>query len=295
MTTLSQFFPSGSSSGGGDTIPATTTVAEVLLVGGGGSGSKICAANPAYTGTGGSAGGVLISHRYCFEQGCSYTITIGSGGAVTPYSLGCDGSPSSIVGYGVSLTAYGAYCNGQHNFTNQINEYTTHYGNPKGVPRFTSPSPSLNVGGAGGGGATARGTDAFSMVIPSGATCVEGGDAGHGIISTISGGMAYYGGGGGGGASNYPGPFVAKNSCGGIGGGGPANPYVGISGCVNTGGGGGGGNGPISCGGAGGSGVLFIRYPDTYRAAPSTSGNTPTPAQSGCRVYRWNGSGSITF
>ena len=292
MTTLSQFFPSGSSSGGGgDTIPATTTVAEILLVGGGGSGSKICTINCTYTGAGGSAGGVLISHKYCFEQGCSYTITIGSGGAAGPYSTGCDGSPSSIVGYGVSLTAHGAYCKGQHNFTNQINEYTTHYGNPRGVNRFIGPpSPGVSNSGGGGGGATSKGNDAFSLAL-SAAICNEGGDGGHGIISTISGVGAIYGGGGGGGSSSYPSTFVSQNSCGGIGGGGNAAQ----SGSANTGGGGGGGNGSSGSGCVGGSGVLFIRYPDTYRSAPSTSGNTPTPAQSGCRVYLWNGSGSITF
>jgi hypothetical protein len=46
--------------------------------------------------------------------------------------------------------------------------------------------------------------------------------------------------------------------------------------------------------GSGGSGVVIIRYADTYAAASTTGSPTITVA-GGYRVYKWTGSGSITF
>ncbi len=68
--------------------------------------------------------------------------------------------------------------------------------------------------------------------------------------------------------------------------------------CANYGAGG--SIGSCNCGAAcpqsaGGSGIVFVRYPTEYNAAASVSGNTPTPAQPGYHVYRFNGDGSITF
>ena len=48
------------------------------------------------------------------------------------------------------------------------------------------------------------------------------------------------------------------------------------------------------CGTNGASGSLIIRYPTAFAAATVT-GNTPTPAQPGYRVYKWTGPGTITF
>lgn len=297
MTTLSQFFPSGSSGGGGDTIPATTTVAEVLLVGGGGGAAKNCNNSITYSASGGTAGGVLISTKYCFEQGCTYTIAIGAGGASPPYSPGCPGTPSSIVGYGVSLTAFGAYICGRNNFTLQLDQHTTHLGNPAGrIGRICSPTFCHNVG-AGGGGALMRGDSGCRWLgSPPYSLSAVGGPGGDGIASNISGTECYYGGGGSGGGGPYSTcPIARENPWAGLGGGGCAAAPAGTNGTANTGGGGGGGLRSSNNGGSGGSGVLFIRYPTDYRAAPGTTGNTPTPAQPGYNVYRWNGDGSITF
>jgi hypothetical protein len=66
---------------------------------------------------------------------------------------------------------------------------------------------------------------------------------------------------------------------------------------ANTGGGGGGSgySGSFVLGSAGGSGVVVIRYADTFAAAASTTGSPTVTVSGGFRIYRWTGSGSITF
>jgi hypothetical protein len=48
-------------------------------------------------------------------------------------------------------------------------------------------------------------------------------------------------------------------------------------------------------GGVGGSGVVILRYPDTYPAASSTTGSPSITVSGGKRIYKFNGSGSIVF
>ena len=47
--------------------------------------------------------------------------------------------------------------------------------------------------------------------------------------------------------------------------------------------------------GTGGSGIVIIRYADTYAAATSTTGSPTITTAGGYRVYKWTSSGSITF
>jgi hypothetical protein len=63
---------------------------------------------------------------------------------------------------------------------------------------------------------------------------------------------------------------------------------------VNTGGGGG-GIWENAQAGAGGSGVVIVRYADTYAAAASTTGSPTVTVAGGYRIYKWITSGSITF
>jgi hypothetical protein len=85
---------------------------------------------------------------------------------------------------------------------------------------------------------------------------------------------------------------------GGVGGGGNAGINAnGSAGTANTGGGGGGGpriGGGVN-GGAGGSGIVILRYPDTFIAATSTTGSPTITVAGGFRVYKFTASGSITF
>jgi len=118
---------------------------------------------------------------------------------------------------------------------------------PQGNPGGCASDGPLNVWGGGGGGATQAGTNACAY-----GTLGDGGDGGQ---TSISGSATYYAGGGGGGAT--PGRPTVGGAPGGLGGGGPgAGPIQ--AGTANTGGGGGGGDN--TCGGAGGSGIVIIRY-----------------------------------
>jgi hypothetical protein len=69
------------------------------------------------------------------------------------------------------------------------------------------------------------------------------------------------------------------------------------NGTANTGGGGGGLGLPntTSLAGAGGSGVVIIRYSDAFPLASATTGSPTITTTGGFRIYRWTSSGSITF
>jgi hypothetical protein len=65
---------------------------------------------------------------------------------------------------------------------------------------------------------------------------------------------------------------------------------------VNTGSGGGGSSsGSTNYGGDGGSGIIIIRYPDTFDPAAATTGSPTITVSGGYRIYKFTGSGSITF
>jgi len=65
---------------------------------------------------------------------------------------------------------------------------------------------------------------------------------------------------------------------------------------LNSGGGGGGSKfETTSSGGNGGSGVVIIRYPNTFADAVSTTGSPTFTNTGGNKIYKFTGSGSITF
>ena len=107
------------------------------------------------------------------------------------------------------------------------------------------------------------------------------------MASSITGSSVTYAGGGGGGKGN------GSSGTGGSGGGGNGGS-PGAAGTANTGGGGGGGDDGQSSG-SGGSGVVIIRYADSFTAATATTGSPTITVTGGYRIYRWTGSGSITF
>jgi hypothetical protein len=122
-------------------------------------------------------------------------------------------------------------------------------GNNGGIGSFPSPCASAQAGG-GGGGAGAVGQNAPSFC--------QAGNGGNGVSSSITGSSVARAGGGGGGF-HTPTPAACAGN-GGTGGGAVGN---GGTGTANTGGGGGSSNAisaPFECGGAGGSGIVIIRY-----------------------------------
>ena len=65
---------------------------------------------------------------------------------------------------------------------------------------------------------------------------------------------------------------------------------------VVAGGGGGGYYDSITpLGGNGGSGVVIMRYPESYAAASATTGSLTITVAGGYRTYKFTGSGSITL
>jgi len=287
MSVLSQFFS------GADTNIALVPI-EIFMVGGGGGGAG---PTTVLYNCGGGAGQVLYTRSYA-TIGKSYTLTIGAGGSPSP-------APSGLGGVG-NATIFGNYIA---------------YGGGGGIS-YSNPSPTNNgsYGSAGGGGGvcyvsgnTISDTGfsaAYSAPLYGGGGAggvptpnpnpYSGPNGGNGIPADVIGIPTIVGGGGGPGSSTQ-----GYWGSGGPGGGGngayanvPGPQTIGASGTANTGGGGGGGAGSGNApgvGGSGGSGLLIIRYPTSWAAATVT-GNTPTPAQPGYNVYRWNsGPGTITF
>jgi hypothetical protein len=228
---------------------------EYLVVGGGGLGhSQYFVLSGYYAGGGGGGGKVLIGTFV--PSITSYAITVGRGGyyngTYTPDT--CDGLASSISV--VSISAGGGY--GQPGRQGGQS--------PSGYSRGGYYDSTFYDGGGGGAGAGGNGGSASSS------SSGTAGNGGAGVASAISGTSLYYGGGGGGGvchsssiAPNYA-PGVGGSSVGGTG----SDKISGTNGAgttpaaapANRGGGGGGGAGieHTFVGGAGGSGVVILRY-----------------------------------
>ena len=249
---------------------------EIFVVGGGGSGGKSDAG-------GGGAGGIALATNKTLSPG-TYPVTVGGGGAgVSSPGRGNDGSNSSFVAPGFTITGNGGGAGGA---------YPNLTGNPGGsgggnlgqnATPVPASQPSANPGipnvtnygnagghtyggggGAGGAGANGAGPPAF-----------DGGAGGAGqqfpdytgaligvpALSPLNG---YYGGGGGG-TSQPPGYAPGGSGGGGRGGENNSDSSPEMYGVTNSGGGSGGAG---TTGGAGhgdsfpaGSGIVVIRYP----------------------------------
>ena len=207
------------------------------------------------------AGGGAVSGSPCYQRGCSgsnsvfagsSTITSagggGGGGGDTP-PTGTAAGNSGGSGGGGGKTGAPACGVGTQGGVGNTPPVSPSQGNSGGVGGVPNP----NIGG-GGGGHAATGQNA---VGPSS----DGGDGGNGSVIKIDDTCAAYAGGGGGQAEGQPAPVQGQ---GGSGGGGSAGQTgsSGNAGSINTGGGGGGADSQPSGqqSGAGGSGIVIIRY-----------------------------------
>ena len=237
---------------------------EYLIVAGGGGGGASRGGGTA--GGGGGAGGLLTGFTTVTSQ--AYTITVGAGGS--PGGINNNGVAPLAGGNSVAfgLTAVG----GGRAGTYALNEggvggsggggaYT---GGSGGVSFGAGTTDQGNAGGNGNAGANQPGGGGGGAGSIGGtATATISGAGGVGISSNITGIITSYAGGGGGGL--YAGGGTASG--GGFGGGGDGGGLsIGVAataGTPNSGGGGGGVGGPPDTGlpGAGGSGIVVVRYP----------------------------------
>ena len=229
------------------TAGANLTVDAAIVAGGGAGGGS--------TAGGGGAGGFIESNSYTVAVQ-NYTITIGAGaGPGISTQLSTSGSNTVALG----STAIG----GGGGSTSTNNSYTQHAGlsggsGGGGAHYHVTGAPGAGTAGQGNSGGVANG--------------YSGAGGGKGAVGGA--GNAQYNGAGGVGlnwkslGTYYAGGGGAENGLGGLGGGGkgisvtgqPAHPN-GESGFANTGGGGGTCWGYVSHnGGAGGSGIVIIRY-----------------------------------
>jgi hypothetical protein len=147
---MSQFI-GGIVSGSVNPLAQTTNTVEYLVVGGGGSGGGHTTAH--YFGAGGGgAGGLLTSAGYVITPGVTYTITIGTGGAIPTVvnSRGVSGSNSS---FGIGSSTYTADISGTIIGVGGGGGAAPSYNGTGGNPSSGAVYGPGFPGGSGGGGA----------------------------------------------------------------------------------------------------------------------------------------------
>jgi hypothetical protein len=247
-------------------VPTQGLTADALVVAGGGGGGSVVAG-------GGGAGGLLGFTNQTFSSGVTYTCTVGTGGAGGVYTSG----------------SYGSGNYGTNGNDSQLGALTLVKGGGGGAPNDRAGFTQGLAGGSGGGGASSTSTNG------TGGAATSGQGQNGGASASDNNTYRYTGGGGGAGNTGSPDATASRGGIGGVGssaysswgaatgqgqnvsgtyyfaGGGGAGQTVqaggyggGASGGTNAGsintGGGGGGSSGVNAGGAGGSGIVIIRY-----------------------------------
>ena len=286
-------------------IPLTV---EYLIVGGGGGGGHV---------GGGGAGGYRTNYggtKLTLAVATNYGITVGAGGNGSTSTVNPANATSGSSSVFSNITSAGGGHGGANTsaHTNGIaadggsgggggwdGTAVTDAGGDGNTPS-TSPSQGNNGGsggyahpyyaGGGGGGANTVGQD---KQVSGSAT---GGAGGDGLQNNITGSSVIYAGGGGGQAMQWTsGPSGRTGGAGGAGGGGQGGgSTTPTNGGINLGGGGG-SPGYLTTGiGAGGSGIVILRYPSGYTIS-GLSGTTTTVGSDSVTTFTNVGTGNIQF
>ena len=302
---------------------------EYLVVAGGGAGGEDIAGGGGAGGlrtnvVGATSGGGASAEASLSLAPATYTVTVGAGGAAVtgsesiPANTGTNGSNSVFS----SVTALGGGGGGAEGGGGAN---TGGSGGGAGYNTNTGAAGTANQGYAGGnaiGGTCGGGGGAGGVGVSPASAGSYGGNGGSGVISTIDGTSYYYAGGGGG--SGWTSALGAGNGgAGGGGGGGGAgsaynlNPGTGntqgrnngLNGNIgsvgkggnagtNTGGGGGGAGesnaGYQSTSGAGGSGIVIVRYLTADAVGRTITGGTATTSGS-YTIRTFTSSGSLVI
>jgi hypothetical protein len=310
---------------GAEAAAIPLTVDYLIVAGGGGGGGN--------EGAGGGAGGLRTSYGSTTGGGGSaeaslslsastdYTLTIGSGGNgndYSPWTKGYNGSNSVFStitssgggGGGSGITGLktgndggsgGGESRGFATATGQAVTTPVVQGYRGGFSDPTNGDSSGGGGGAGGAGVDRTGntTGGTNGGVGLAVNILSASNATTASIGEVSGSNIYFAGGGGGGS--YGSVTVGA---GGLGGGADGeNTGVGFNATGNTGGGGGGGGGSngdsTRVGGNGGSGVVILRYSDTYTITVGSgiteaTGSPFTEGSDKVSVFT-GGTGTISF
>ena len=283
------------------TLNAASTF-YLVLAGGGGGGSGTY--GNAQGGGGGGAGGYLSNYggtAVDIGLATNHTVTVGGGGAAGTVG---GGSNSGYGGDGVDSVFYTYTATGGGGGGSETVP-AGRAGGSGGGGNYNGAGGAGSQGNDGGSGGSAGGSGGGGGHGSAGAasTTTAGGNGGDGTSNAITGSATFYAGGGG--AGGYDGGLSGGTGGSGIGGGG-GDCVAGASenacpGTVNSGSGGGGSNNAQNMarsGGAGGSGIVILRYSNIYTITEvGGSGLTFSTATSGSdKITSFTaGTGNIQF
>lgn len=241
----------------GTFTPQVGLSADVLVVAGGGGGGGDVSGG---LGAGGGAGGLLLHSSQSLANATNYTCTVGAGGATGSSATGTNGANGINSSFGALTASVGGGGGGGAGASFRVGQNGGSGGgggassSSGGSAGGTATSGQGNNGSAGSTGGAGGGGGAGAA---GGATSTNTGGAGGAGLNTYSswatatgtGVSGFYAGGGGGWGS------VTQGAAGSGGGGAASGSTSTANAVVNTGGGGG------AYVGAGGSGIVIIRYP----------------------------------
>ena len=276
---------------GGSTIVKYPEGSIRVVGGGGGMNQAACALVPTDPMHGGTGGGGGCATKPMVSSNCAFFLYITGSSASTavPGAIGRSIGRSIYARGNLQTNVYCTPPAGTNDHLLQSDwngPVSTPYGDGafygapgNGFYLTGSPAGGRMVAGSGGGGAGGQG---FVAAGCANQPCAGGGfseTGGPGIFTDISGTVEEFGRGG----IDVFEPTI------------PAACVTAHS-AANTGNGGSTNGGPAPESNSGGSGVVIIRYPTDFAAAPSAPGATLcTPVTPGYHTYRFNSTGSITL